>query len=286
VQCPTCAYYNWFDVDAVGYKLTCGRCLKDFGFNQNPDRLAKYEWFYRVMGRFAVPDYARGGYAVALTLRSIARDHDAEITWSTGLDLKELDCEIDFAAWWRRGSMLDDEREEPVFVFGEAKSFGRDAVDVRSIERLRSVGERFPRAIIIVSTLKQISEYSHNELSQLRELARWGRARRIAGKPRNPLIVLTGKELFSSWGIRRAWATDGNPVFVRHANIGLNDLLQLAEATQQLYLGLPNFDADVFEFMRQRGRIIRALRSRSNDLDDQRRRIVRALRYRSKISRV
>jgi hypothetical protein len=27
VQCPTCAYYNWFDLDALSYVLTCNRCL-------------------------------------------------------------------------------------------------------------------------------------------------------------------------------------------------------------------------------------------------------------------
>jgi hypothetical protein len=66
------------------------------------------------VGPFAAPDYARGAYAVALTLRALADRRDAEVTWSTGLSLEQLNCEIDFVAWHRGGRFLDDERDEPL----------------------------------------------------------------------------------------------------------------------------------------------------------------------------
>ncbi len=31
-------------------------------------------------------------------------------------------------AWYRSGGMLNDERDEPQLVLGEAKSFGRNAI--------------------------------------------------------------------------------------------------------------------------------------------------------------
>jgi len=161
VQCPTCAYYNWFDLDAIGYNLNCSRCLNEFRLSQAPHDLASFEWFYRVIGPFAAPDYVRGGYAVALTLRCIAERHESELTWSTGLELKELGCEVDFAGWYRRGSRLfESEREEPVFLVGEAKSFGLNAINKQSIDNFRLVAEQFPGSIMIVSSLKPIADYS------------------------------------------------------------------------------------------------------------------------------
>jgi hypothetical protein len=113
--------------------------------------------------------------------------------------------------------------------------------------------------------LKSFADYSSQELNLLKDLARWGRSSQIFGKPRNPLIVLTGRELFSDHGIRRAWQDDaGNAsTFVQHAAIDLTDLYQLAESTQQLYLGLPPFYADFHEIHLQRTRLVRALAPRS-----------------------
>ena len=224
VQCPTCAYYNWFDLDTINYDPTCGRCLKQFKFSQTPKDLGKVEWFYRIIGPFAAPDYVRGGYAVALTLRSIAERHDSELTWSTGLELSNPRCEIDFAAWYRRSSIMsDEEREEPVLVIGEAKSFGFNAIDARSINNLRSVGEKFPGAFLIVSSLKAIADYSASELNLLRDLARWGRSTWLDGHPQNPVIVLTGVELFSERGIEQAWKKIGGRAadFVKPAYVDL-----------------------------------------------------------------
>ena len=155
VQCPTCAYYNWFDLDEMSYKPTCTRCLKEFKLSQTPDELRKFQWFYRVIGPFAAPDYARGAYAVALTLRCIAERHETALTWSTGLELNELGCEVDFAGWYRRGGVLSDrEQEEPVLLIVEAKSFGRSAFTENSIDNLRLVADQFPGAFMIVSSLR------------------------------------------------------------------------------------------------------------------------------------
>jgi len=277
VQCPICAYYNWFDLDAITYKPVCARCLNEFRLGQSPDDLKNLDWYYRVMGPFAAPDYVRGGYAVALTLRCIAERHDSELTWSTGLDLKELESEIDFAGWYRRGFVLsDNELEEPSFFIGEAKSFGRDAFDKKSLDHLRTVAERFPGAYVIVSSLKTIADYTGKELDSLRELAQWGRVIQIDGKLRNPLIVLTGVELFSDRGIRQAWQAAGEPAsrFVQHAAVDLTDLYQLAECTQQLYLGLPPFYADF-----QTRRNVRA----ASELHTNRLRLIKLLKARSKL---
>ena len=87
VHCPVCSYHNWFAVDDLSYKPTCARCLNPFDFSQAPEALHRLKWYYRVTGPFAAPDYARGAYSVALTLRTLAPHRSSKITWSTGLRL-------------------------------------------------------------------------------------------------------------------------------------------------------------------------------------------------------
>ena len=244
VQCPTCAHHNWFDLDAIGYDVTCSRCLNEFAFSQAPDKLAQVEWYYRVIGPFAAPDYARGAYAVALTLRCLSPQHHAEITWSTGLVLDTLQCEVDFMAWCRPERMLDEERDEPALLIGEAKSFGTNAFDQKSIEGLKTVAERFAGAIMVVSTLREITEFSPTEIDRLRDLAKWGRRARHKGHPINPLIVLTGKELFCEMGLDGAWRKHGDPEGL-HPAYDLADPRVISEVSLKRYLGMHGYWEEV-----------------------------------------
>lgn len=265
VQCRICAYHNWFDLDAIGYSPTCTRCLNQFKFSQSPKDLRKVDWFYRVVGPFAAPDYARGGYAVALTLRCIEGHHDTEMTWTTGLNLQPLDCELDFAAWHRPSRMLNDERDEPLLVLGEAKSFGKNAIGEDAVSGLRKVANRFPGSIMIVSSLREIGDYTADELRRLRDLALWGRREVYQGQPINSLVVLTATELFASHGIADAWK-QGEAGAV-HPSIDLGDLHTLAEQTQKRYLGLPGFWEErmkVFELSFQRQRVLKLIQGRAN----------------------
>jgi len=227
-----------------------------------PEDLHDVNWFYRVVGPFAAPDYARGGYAVALTLRCIAEPHDTEMTWTTGLNLRPLNCELDFAAWHRQGSILNDERDEPLLVIGEAKSFGKNAISEDAVSDLRNIANRFPGAIMIVSSLREISDYTRNELQRLRDLALWGRREVYQGQPRNPLIVLTATELFAEHGIFDAWKKTGEAV---HPSVDPADLHALAELTQKRYLGLPHFWEE---------------RLKAHDLAHQRRRLIKLIQRR------
>lgn len=249
VQCPNCAYYNWYDLTTIDYSLICNRCLKEFSFSQLPDRLRKTDWYYRVIGPFASPDYAQGAYAVALTLKCLAAEsHGHEITWSTGLELQPLNVEIDFAVWYRRGHIgIEPETDEPVLMIGEAKSFGSDAIKSEDIETLRVVGEQLPGAFLVVSALKSIDEFSRDELTLLKELAAWGRGRRLKGQPRNPIIILTGVELLSEEHIKHIWEKAGGKAadLVKHASVSLDDPYTLSELTQHLYLDLPPFYDDM-----------------------------------------
>jgi hypothetical protein len=266
VQCPICAYHNWFDLDSISYSPTCTRCLNDFEFSQSPEDLHDVNWFYRVVGPFAAPDYARGGYAVALTLRCIDGFHDTEMTWTTGLNLQPLNCELDFAAWHRPSRMLNDERDEPLLVIGEAKSFGKNAISEDAVIGLKKVADRFPGAIMIVSSLREISDYTADERQRLRDLALWGRREVYEGQPRNPLVVLTATELFARHGIFDAWKKEGEAAEAVHPSIDPADLHVLAELTQKRYLGLPGFWEErmkAHDLAFQRWRLVKLIQRRT-----------------------
>lgn len=236
VQCPVCSYHNWFAVDDLSYKPTCSRCLNSFDFSQSPKELDRLEWYYRVTGPFAAPDYARGAYAVALTLRTLAPHDRSKITWSTGLRLEPLSCEVDFVAWHQQKRLGLDELDEPLLVLGESKSFGIGSINDETMDSLKRVAEQFPGAVMVVSTLKEIHDYSLAEVARLRHLALWGRRRTYEGQPINPLIVLTGTELFAMHSLSSTWnKIDGKEM---HISIDLHDLHTLAEKTVLRYLGL------------------------------------------------
>ena len=61
------------------------------------------------------------------------------------------------------------------------------------------------------ATLKD--ELSDAEKAEIGQLATWGRERLPDHRPRAPVIVLTGLELFSSWHINHSWKERGG----RHA---------------------------------------------------------------------
>jgi hypothetical protein len=262
VHCPVCSYYNWFAVDDLSYKPTCARCLNLFDFSQAPEDLRRLKWYYRVIGPFAAPDYARGAYAVALTLRVLA-SRRSKITWSTGLRLEPLKCEIDFVAWSQSTRLMDtDEHDEPLLVVGEAKSFGFGAINDEAIDSLKKVAERFPGAVMVVSTLREIGRYSLAEVARLRHLALWGRRKTHQGRPINPLIVLTGTELFAKHTISDAWKQiDGKEV---HRSLDLSDLYTLAEMTQHRYLGLQDRPGEN-RLPESMSRLLSVIRSRASD---------------------
>lgn len=236
VQCTVCGYKNWFDLDTISYKPTCTQCLNQFEFSQTYKSLKSTEWYYRIIGPFAAPDYARGGYAVALTLRALAEHHSAEMTWSTGLSLKELNCEVDFIAWHRNRLMGDDDLEEPTLVIGEAKSFGRNAFNEEAVNSLKKAAESFPGSVLVFSTLRNAKDLNLGEIGRLRKLALWGREPKDTDDYPHPLIVMTATELSAEHGIGIAWSkTYGT---ASHETYEMHKLTKLADITQRQYLGL------------------------------------------------
>lgn len=248
VSCPRCEQENWYDLTRVDYLLHCERCLGEYHFPQGDLRFDEQDWRFRVVGPFSLPNFAHGAYSTALTLRVLSRGtmNRATMTWCPGLNLRRdgVAREVDFIAWYSEGRLLSHELE-PAVVFGETKSFGRDAFQRKDVERMRELGEWFPGSFLVLSTLKR--QISPEEKNRLQRLARWARVPMKDGTPRAWVIVLTGNENFYTWSVGHTWKELGG----KHAQVAeregthLGDLSTLSDLTQQLYLDMPSLESDL-----------------------------------------
>ena len=70
IKCDKCNKKSWYSLKNLDYSLICDFCLKSYEFPSISPKQNEYlKWAYRVVGPFALPDYAQGGYAVSLSIR-------------------------------------------------------------------------------------------------------------------------------------------------------------------------------------------------------------------------
>jgi len=263
LKCAKCSSWSWQPLDKLGYSIECGLCLQNFSFPAtDPNNGQNSRWSYRLVGPFALPDYARGGYAAALALRffavALGFGSDARMTWSTGQELDfgvEGKIEADFMFWHQRTEILKNDYPT-VTVFGEAKSFGREAFEQADIERMKRLAIRFPGSICVFATMKEGTSLSDAEKSRLRKFSQWGREY-VSGRrfSRAPVIVLTGTELFTAHNLNSTWEECGGrrAAFVKQGVTRTENLHTLADLTQQLYLGMDPYS----EFLRAKWKLHR-----------------------------
>jgi hypothetical protein len=241
-ECPHCQATNWSSLTTVDYNLTCSRCLKTYPFPEANIRDHNRNWFYRVVGPFSVPDFARGSYSALLALRVLDRfnaSHD-EMTFATAmkLDGEGLDAEVDFIAWHREEKL--DNNLPPDTIIGEAKSGGKgQLLKARDIAQLKAVAAKLPGAIIVIAVLR--NHFLPAEKKLLEKFVTWARRLDQHGEPTNPVLLLTANELLMDHYISDTWKKLGEP----HAKYtdfhSIRSLRAFANATQNIYLSLPSF---------------------------------------------
>ena len=256
VPCPNCQKENWYGLVDLAERMSCERCLKVFSFPQGSLNYKNTPWKFRIAGPYSVPNYANGSYATVLALNCLVsgtRLSNNTVTLSTNLGLKmDGQClEVDFACWYQR-ERIGSRREEPLFLVGEAKSFAQDSFSENDILRLKRIGEKMPGTFLVLATLK--SELSDAERGRIERLATWGRLPSECGQTRNPVIVLTGKELFAQHGIEEAWriSNDKRSTLIQPGHVRMDNLRTFADLTQQAYLKLQPTDKWVFEYRKRR----------------------------------
>ncbi|MGO6667968.1 hypothetical protein ACCS43_21795 [Rhizobium ruizarguesonis] len=253
IKCEKCSSWSWHPLKDLGYTVNCGLCLKTFPFPIiDPASSQHTRWSYRLVGPFALPDSARGGYAAALTLRFFANVismSGSQITWTAGQELglgPNTKAEADVILWYQRKETLGNDYPTEA-IFGEVKSFGREVFTQDDVDRMKILAERFPGSVIVFSTMKEQSELSVQEIVRVRRLASWGReyVPQQQRRSRAPVIMLTGTELFTENNLRSEWKAKGgkHAEIVAHGWVTVDNLRHLADYTQQLYLGLEPYSS-------------------------------------------
>lgn len=253
LKCSKCGSWGWYALNQLNAEMHCNLCLRSFNFPlTNPTDSKRAKWAYRVIGPFALPKYADGGYSSALSIRFfsdvIGRMGKAEITWSPGQELTFPNgekVEADFILWYQRKHFFGTDHRTQI-VFGETKSFGKDAFKNEDVERMKLLAVKYPGSILVFATMKEACELSTDEIKRIRKLAEWGREYdKDRRETRSPVIVLTGAELFCPHYLSEAWKEKGgkHKLLVDPAYVQLENLKTLADFTQQLYLDMPPYSS-------------------------------------------
>jgi hypothetical protein len=160
--------------------------------------------------------------------------------------------EADFVAW------QSEERlgtySSPEIIVGEAKSLGEgDLIKSKDLEKLRIICRKIPGIIVVISVLRD--RFTASERKILAPFIKWCRRPDERRRPTNPVILLTAHELLAEHHIGFTWKQLGAPYSEIVKNDPILTLQRLAEATQQIYLGLPSYhEQRVDEWKKRRAR--------------------------------
>ncbi|HEC64356.1 MAG TPA: hypothetical protein ENI23_03585 [bacterium] len=239
LQCPECAQRTWYALNDLSDRVTCERCLEKFDFPVARP-ISVDQWHLRTIGPFSIENYVQGGYCVALTLGFFAGDNlTNELTWIPSFLIKRKgknSIEADFGIFLSQGK--SDEIKPPAVIFGECKSF--DEFKIKDIRRMRQIANNFPGSVIAFCTLRPT--LTEREKKLIAPFARSGRKHFKSEQWINPVLVLTGMELFDFFGAPSCWKDKGSPYHAFASDYRVrNGIQELCDASQQMHLGIESY---------------------------------------------
>lgn len=259
VQCPRCRQRSWYSVADARYELKCTKCLSDFPLpSYSPNDIA---WTYRAIGAFGLPsagqfrlrDQTYGSLTVLLAMRFFSQLLHASTTPMFSFKIKKgaTEFEADLGLIFQESKYKACGIEH---LFCECKSFNR--FERRDGRRMRALGARFPGAFLVFLTLNKTLREKEKRI--LRPIVNRGRRYWKNERPYNPVLILTGNELFAEYSLEATWRELGGVHAQRAQRWNYeNRLLDLADATQEIYLRMPTWHA----WLRKRSRRSRSARA-------------------------
>jgi hypothetical protein len=133
-------------------------------------------------------------------------------------------------------------------IIGECKSFNR--FEKKDFIRAEQAATLFPGAVLCFCTFNDALD--KDEIKGLTKLARHGRRRMDVGKQMNPVLILTSRELFSEFKMTDFYSLYGDKADYAHGIYLRDDIQELCEFTQQIYLGVPSYHESLEEKRRKK----------------------------------
>jgi len=237
VQCPNCTRKPWFPLNEIKEIFTCPKCLNTFSAVGNID---KRNWSYKTAGPFSFHNYADGAYTVLLAINFLS---ELRMNLQTSPVLSFIaeskdhrKMEADFAMFWKQSAFGE---EMPGLLFAECKTYGE--FKIKDYNRMRLIAKNFSGAVLAFCTLNK--SLTKKEIKSISSIAKAGRKYWKEEYPRNPILILTGTELFSKWGPPYCWEDAG----IKKKFENARGLLDLCDATQQIYLNLKSWETERIE---------------------------------------
>ena len=232
-QCPVCTQRSWYSVKETDYELQCSSCLTQFSL---PHASKEIKWSYRPLGPFSLPNHAQGAYTVLLTLRffsgfSLLKGATTPLMSFTA-QRDEIEIEADLALFFQESKYRNTKTE---VIFIECKTF--NSFRQKDVDKMADLGKAFPGAIIAFAKLEE--HLRNEEKTILCALVNRSRRNRLNNRPFNPILILTGKELFWKSDFSEWWKKRGG---LRMAVNSREGMLELCDFTLQTNLGIDSWD--------------------------------------------
>jgi hypothetical protein len=234
LQCPNCARNSWYPVEQMDTSFKCPLCLTVFPAIGN---IENGQWRYKTTGPFSVPGFADGAYATLLALEFFADRKLTSIESTRALSFTATrqdgkTIEADFAVFWQ--DRMFGENIDGV-AFGECKTYGQ--FQKKDFDRMRFLAKTFPGSVIAFCTLRK--KITSREIKAITRIAKRGRKHWKNDRPVNPVLILTANEILSFGPPPYCWEES-----LRNKFNHVSGLLNICDATQQIYLNLPSWKTE------------------------------------------
>lgn len=234
LHCPTCARWLWKSTEHLSEEVECENCLSKFSIALAPKN--EREWSYKPVGPFNVKGFAGGAYSVLLAWKFFGGGFDRSTTpiFSFNASKGGKLHEVDMALFCTDGGWRTNAKE---LLMVECKAY--DEFKRKDVERMEALSLDFPGAFLVFAKLDR--NFSESERRLLTAVVNKQRRLWKARKPHCSIMILTGTELFSEWDFPECWKGIGgkhNDAYKTWSHI--SSLTDFAEATVELYLGLPS----------------------------------------------
>ncbi len=233
-QCIHCQRSSWHSLGDMAKELVCPLCHKKLDAISAVDSENQGAWHLKTAGPFSVGNYAEGSYCVLLGLNYFERDHSLQTTPVMSFKAKHKtsgkELEADFGLMWQE--TVYGETQDGL-LFAECKSYNK--FERKDFDRMRTLAKQFPGAILAFCTLRKTLE--PGEIKELKSITKAGMKRWKTERPINPVLILTGQELFSHIGAPYCWDGISIPGWAKNTHT----LLNLCNATQSIYLSVPHW---------------------------------------------
>jgi hypothetical protein len=233
-QCTHCGRASWFSVSDLATKLQCPLCFKALDAISAVDSDNKGSWHLKTAGPFSVEKFADGSYSVLLTLNFLQEDRSLQTTPVMSFNARHATTgealEADLGVIWQE--TVYGETEDGT-LFAECKSYNE--FKTKDFDRMKALAAHFPGAILAFCTLRKT--LTPREVREIRKIAKAGMKQWKVERPITPVLVLTGHELFSQFGVPHCWDAISIPEWAKRTHT----LLGACDATQAIHLQMPHW---------------------------------------------